>query len=88
MGIYPANAAGNAVLYLPVGLQPPRGPNPHDDVFAHAVEIRESLQKLTDPESVRDLATDFARVQSQAAWDKRSQGPPREGSFVADVIRG
>jgi len=87
MGIYPANAAGNAVLYLPVGLQPSRGLNPRDNVFAHAVVTRESLQKLKDPKSVRDLAADFAKVHSRVAWDKSGQGPPREGNFMADVIR-
>jgi len=88
MGIYPANAVANAFLYLPVELQPSRGLDPHDDVLAHAVEMRKSLDKLKDPNSVKDLVAGFAKMQSQAAWDKSGQGPPREGSFVADVIRG
>jgi len=87
MGIYPVNAAVNATVFLPIGLQPSKGLNPHDDVLACAVEIRKSLEKLKDPKSVKDLVTDFAKMQSQTAWDKSGQGPPKEGCLFVNVIR-
>ena len=87
MGIYPTNAVVNATVFLPIGLQPSKGPNPHDDVLACAVEIRKSLEKLKDPKSVKDLVTDFAKLQSQITWDKSGQGPPREGRLFVNIIR-
>jgi len=87
MGIYPANAAVNATVYLPIALQLSKGLNAHDDILARAVEIRKSFEKLKDPRSVKDLVTDFAKLQSQTAWDKRRQGPPKEGSLVVNIAR-
>jgi len=88
MGIYPTNAAVNAVLYLTIGIQPSKELSPHDDVLARAVEIRKSLEKLKDPRSVKDLATDFAKLQSQTAWDRGARGSRKEGSLLVNVVRG
>jgi len=87
MGIYPPNAAVNAIGLLSIGLQLPRGIDPHDDVLSCATEIRKSLEKLKDPRLVEDIVTDFARIQSQSAWNKNSQGPSKEGCLVMNITR-
>ena len=73
MGIYPVNAVVNAVIWLPVGLQAPKGADPYDSVAAHAAEICKSMDKLKDPKSIKDMAADLAKIQSQVAWDKNGQ---------------
>jgi len=87
MGIYPANAVVNAVIWLPVGLQAPKGADSCDSVVAHAAEIRKSMDKLEDPSSIKDLATDLAKIQSQVAWDKNGQDMANvnEGSLVVNI---
>ena len=87
MGIYPANAAVNAVIWLSVGLKAPKGANPCDNVVAHAAEIRKSMDKLMDPKSIKDMAADLAKIQSQVAWDKNGQDMANvsEGCMVANI---
>jgi len=87
MGIYPANAVVNATVFLRIGLQPSKGLGPHDEVLAHAVEIRKSIEKLKDPKFVKDMVADFGKLQTQIAWDKSGQGPPKEGYLAMDVTR-
>jgi len=87
MGIYPANAALNATVFLPIGLRPSKGFDAQDDVLAHAVEIRKSVEKLKDPKFVKDMAADFAKLQSQIAWDKSGQGSPKEGHLAVNIGR-
>jgi len=89
MGIYPLNAAVNAFVYLtvPVGLQLSNGVDPRDDVLTCATEIRKSLEKLKDPRLIEDMVTDLAQVQSQAAWNKGSQDPSKEGYLFMNITR-
>jgi len=87
MGIYPANAVLNATVFLPIGLQLSKGPDPHDDVLACAAEIRKSIDGLKDPKSVNAMVTNFAQVQAQTAWDKSGQGPPRKGCMFVNALR-
>jgi len=88
MGIYPLNAVVNAVVVLPMGLQLPEGVDAHHDVLACATEIRKSLEKLKDPKlMIKDLVTDFAKIQSQAAWNKSGLAPPEEGCLTVNITR-
>jgi len=87
MGIYPLNAAANAVGFLSIGLQLPGGIGPHDDVLTCATEIRKSLEGLKDPRLVENIATDFARAQSHSAWNKSSQGFSKEGCLIVNITR-
>ena len=70
MGIYPTDAMLNALVFLPVELQPMEAADPRDDVLACATEIRKSVGKLKDPESIKAMATHIAKIQSQAAWNR------------------
>ena len=88
MGIYPENAAVNAIVWLSTGLQASKGADIHDDVLACATEIRKSLGKLKDPMVIKDMAADVAKIQSQVAWDKAGQDMPtaKEGSLIVNNI--
>jgi len=81
MGIYPVNAAANTLVYLLVEHQLLKGADPHDDVLACAVEIREALEKLKDLKLLKDMVADFAQLQSENAWDRYGLGLPKEGVF-------
>jgi len=87
MGIYPFNAMVNALVWYPVGLQAPKGTDPHETVVAHAVELSNGIGRLRDPKLIRDMAADVAKIQSQAAWDKRGQDMANvnEGCLVANI---
>ena len=87
MGIYPVNAAVNASILLLIGLRVSKGLEPRDEVLGHAVEIRKSLEKLKDPKSLKDVVTDFAKIQSQTAWGKSIQGPPKEGCLLVNIVQ-
>ena len=85
MGIYPANAAANTFVYLLIERQLSKVVDPHGDVLACAVEIHKALQKPKDPKSLKDMITDFAKLQSDDAWNKCAQGPPIEGGFFVSI---
>ena len=73
MGVYPVNAVVNAVIWFPVELQAPKGSDPRDAVATHALELRKGMGKLKDPEEVRRMAADVAKIQSEVAWNKYGQ---------------
>ena len=87
MGIYPDNAAANAIVWLSTGLQS-KGADIYDDVLACAIEIRKSLEKLKDPMFVQDLAAGVAKIQSQVAWDTAGQdmSTAKEGSLIVNNL--
>ena len=87
MGIYPHNAAVNALVYLPIGLHLSRRDDPHDDVLTCATEIRKSLENLKDPRLIEVLASELARMQSQSAWNKNSENPQMEGCLMINTTR-
>ena len=88
MGIYPVNAVLNAVIWLPARLQVSKGVDPRDSVLAHATEISKSREKLKDPKTVKDMAADVAKIQSQVAWDKSGQDMANvnEACLVANIF--
>ena len=69
MGVYPVNAAVNAVICVPVS----KGVHPHEDILTCATEIRASLGRLKDPRLIKEIVADVAKTQSQLAWDKSGQ---------------
>ena len=89
MGIYPVNAALNAIVWLSTGLQIPKGLKPQDAVLAYTTEIHKLLEKFKNPRSIKEMAADLAKVQSQVAWDKSGQdlASAKEGCLVANIIR-
>jgi len=89
MGIYPVNAAVNAIVWLSTGLQVPKGVDPHDGVLTYAAEIRKLVEKLKDPRSVTEMAVELAKIQSQVSWDKSGQdlASAKEGCLIANIIR-
>jgi len=87
MGIYPFNAIVNAIALLPIGWQLQRGVDPRNDVLTYATEIRKSLENLKDPRLIEAMATNFGRVLSQSAWNKRSEVPQDEGCMVINITR-
>ena len=87
MGIYPLNAAVNAFIYLSTGRKLSNGVDPLDDVLTCATGIRKSLEKLKDPRLIEDMAADLAKTQSQAAWNKGSQDPSKEGWLFMNITR-
>jgi len=87
MGIFPLNAAANAFGLLPIGLQLPRGVDPHDEVLTCATEIRKSLERLKDPRVIEDMAADSAGRRAQSAWNRTSQSPSKEGCLVMNITR-
>ena len=89
MGIYPLNAVANGIVMLSIGLQPPKGAGLRDEVFACANEIRKSLDKLKDPSLIKDLAAEFAQMQSRIAWDKINEDTVNmnESTLVVNITR-
>ena len=87
MGIYPTNAV-NAMIYLSMGLQIPKGIDPRDSVVAYAAQIRKSMFKLGDPKFIKDMAADLAKIQSQVAWDKNGQdmASTTQGSLIVNIL--
>ena len=87
MGIYPTNAL-NAVIWLSMRLQVPKGVDPSESVVAYAAEIRKSMDKLGDPGLIKDMAADVAKIQSQVAWDRTGQdiASTNQGSLVANIL--
>ena len=69
--MYPANAALNAIIWLPaaVGPQTLKGVDLRDGVSACVTGMRKSLGRLRDPSFVRGEVTEAAKALSQAAWD-------------------
>ena len=72
MGIYPLNAALNAIVLLAMAerLQVSEGVDLRDGVLAWVTEIRKSLARLKDPKLLKDVATDLAKRLSRTAWAK------------------
>ena len=66
MGVYPVNAAVNAVICVPVS----KGVHSHEDILTRATEIHESLRRLKDPSFIREMAAGMAKTQSQLAWEQ------------------
>jgi len=87
MGISPTNAL-NAVIWLSMGLHVPRGVDLRDSVVAYATEIRKSMDRLRDPRSIKDMAADLAKIQSQVAWDRKGQDMANvnEGCLVVNIL--
>lgn len=88
MGIYPDNAAVNAIIWLSIDLEAPNDLNPHDSVLAWATGIRKSLGRLKDPKFIKDMAADMAKVQAQVAWDVKGQDIPaaKEGCLIVNNL--
>ena len=63
----------NALAWLPVELQVPKGTESRDIVVAHAAEIRKSMDRFKGPELIISMAADLAKIQSEVAWDKCGQ---------------
>ena len=88
MGIYPVNAMLNALVFLPVEIQPLKGADPRDDILACATEIRKSLGKLKDPGAIGAMALDIAKIQSQAGWDRTSHIVDwKESALMVNITR-
>ena len=78
----------NAVIWLSMVLQAPKGADFCDTAVAHAAVVRNSMDKLKDPKLVRDMVADVAKIQSQVAWDKKCQDMANmdESCLVMNVI--
>ena len=89
MGIYPVNAALNAIVWVSAGLQVPKKLDSQDGVLAYATEIHKLAEKLRVPRSIRQVAVELANIQSQVSWDKSGQdlGSAKEGCLIANIIR-
>jgi len=89
MGIYPSNAAVNAIVWVSRRLQVPEGLDPQDGVFTYATEIHKLAEKFRDPGSIKEMAAELANVQSQVSWDKSGQdmASAKEGCLIANIIR-
>jgi len=89
MGIYPVNAAVNAIVWVSTGLQVPRGPDPQDTVLAYATELHKLAEKSREPKFVREVVVELANIQSQVSWDMSGQdlGSAKEGCLTANIIR-
>jgi len=85
MGIYPNNAVANALVYHLIECQLSKEADPRDDVLACAVEIHKGLQKAKDPKYVEDVVTDFAKMQSDNAWNKMAPGAPIQGCLFVNT---
>jgi len=87
MGIYPANAVVNAIVWLSARLQDLKGIEPREGILTHATEIRKAMEKLKDPRSIKDTVADVAKIQSQVAWDKNGQDMTHidEGRFIVNA---
>ena len=77
----------NALLWLPVRVQAPKGANIHDTVLAYTAQISKEMEKLKHPGLVRDMVADLAKLQSQVAWDKNGQDMANvdEGCLVTNI---
>ena len=89
MGIYPVNAAVNAIVWVSTGLRVPKGLDPQDGVLTYATEIHKLAEKLRDPRSIKETAVELANIQSQVSWDKSGQdlASAKEGCLIANIIR-
>ena len=68
MGIYPENAALNAIFWVSSGIPVSKGADPREGVLAYAIGIRKSLGRLKDPRFVKDMAAGLAKMLSEDAW--------------------
>ena len=70
MGIYPLNAALNAIFWVftPIGPQVLKGVDPHVGVLACATELRKSLVRLKDPRFIKNMVADLGETLSHLAW--------------------
>ena len=88
MGIYPDNAALNAIIWLSMEPQVPKGVDLRDVVLARALKIRKSLGRLKNPRFIKVMAADAAKIQSQVAWDKSGQdlAAAKEGCLMVNIM--
>ena len=86
MGIYPANAVLNAIIWISIGRQVSRSVDAHDDVLACATEIRKSLGRLKDPKFIKGVAADIAKMLSQVAWNTKrgNRTVAKEGCLIVN----
>jgi hypothetical protein len=86
MGIYPDQAVVNAIVWLPAHLQLPKSDNPLESVLECATSIRDSIGRLKNPGFIKDMAADVAKLQLQAAWDKKGQdiSAAKEGCLIVN----
>ena len=84
--MYPGNAVVNAIFWLPTDLQVSEDAELRGSVLARATEIRKSLGKLRNPDFIKDMVADVAKIQSQVAWDKKGQdlASAREGCLIVN----
>jgi len=89
MGIYPVNAAVNAIVWVSMGVRVPKGLDPQDGVLAYATEIHKLAEKLRNPRSIKEMAMELAHVQSQVSWDNSGQdmASAKEGCLIANIMR-
>ena len=71
MGIYPDNAALNALIWVFTEIQASKGVDPRDGVLACVTELRKSLARLKDPMFIKDVAAGLGRMLSHVAWAKK-----------------
>lgn len=86
MGVYPDRAAVNAIIWLPAHLPTLKSVNSHESVLRCATSIRESVNRLKDHGFVGDMAAGVAKLQSQAAWEKKGQdiSSAKEGCLIVN----
>jgi hypothetical protein len=80
------NASVNAIIWLPAHLQYSKRAGARDSVLACAAAVRKSLEKLKDPEFIKDMAAGVSKVLSSVAWDKMGQDLPStmEGCMMSN----
>jgi len=88
MGIYPDNAVVNAIIWLPTGLRSSGDIDIRDSISICATEVRKSLGRLKNPEFIKDMAANVAKIQSRVAWDKDGQdfATAKEGFLIVNNI--
>jgi len=86
MGVYPQNAAVNAIFMLPTLFKVPEELDAHDSVLAWGTEIRKTLGRLKYPEFVDAVAAGVGNALSLIAWYKggRDLSTAKEGSLIVN----
>lgn len=84
--MYPHNVVANSIVWLSAHIPVSKPVDPRDSVLLYATKMRESLGRLKNPEFVKDMAADVAKILSQVAWDKKCQdvSMPREGCLIVN----
>jgi len=79
MGIYPLNAAANAIGHLSIGLQLPREVDPYDDVLTYATEIRGPRRGVTSYSWPPAPSTTLSVPSTKSVWQikiEAAEKPP------------